>query len=67
MVQEARFAWEDEENGFGRPQRQDRFDAGDDRRLDPYAPDRAGKEKPANRTNKARKKSNPRTRPRRKS
>ena len=67
MVQRARFAWEDEENEFGRPQRQDRFDAGDDRRLDPYAPDRMGKEKPANRTRKARKKDKHRDRRRRKS
>ena len=38
MVREARYAWDDEENEAGLPDRRDRFDDLDDPLLDPYLP-----------------------------
>ena len=42
MVREARYAWNDEENTLGLPDRRDRFDDLDDALLDPYIPKAAG-------------------------
>ena len=42
MVREARYAWDDEENELGLPDRRDRFDDLDDPLLDPYLPNMTG-------------------------
>ena len=39
MVKEVRYAWDDEENNIGLPDRNDRFDDSDDALLDPFLPD----------------------------
>ncbi len=45
MVREARYAWDDEENETGLPDRRDRFDDFDDPLLDPYLPNTTGTQK----------------------
>ena len=42
MVREVRYAWDDEENELGLPDRRDLFDDLDDPLLDPYLPNMTG-------------------------
>lgn len=67
MVREVRYAWDDEENETGLPNRRDRFDDLDDPLLDPFLPNMTGTHSRSDQSGMGKHKDEPKNQPNRKS
>lgn len=67
MVREVRYAWDDEENELGLPDRRDHFDDLDDPLLDPYLPNTTGTQNRSDHPGMGTQKDEPKNQPNQKS